>query len=161
MPRQTNPSPVPAGAKPAPGPRAPGHTPKIQRSPGNPARDRRVDALALGSAGEDLAAEYLAGLGYRVIARNWRCTHGELDLICLDAAGSLVMVEVKTRTNDLHGHPCETVTPRKARRMREAARHWIAAHDWRHGAIRFDIVGIITRPGNKLLPDITHLRDVC
>ncbi|MBD8505501.1 YraN family protein [Hoyosella sp. G463] len=161
MPRQTHPSPATAGANPIDRRRATGGSSPSERSHEDADSARRAGARALGSAGEDLAAEYLTRHGYRVIARNWHCQHGELDLICLDPAGTLVMVEVKTRASDLHCHPCETVTPIKARRMRESALHWIAAHEWRARAIRFDIIGIIARPGASTLPAITHLEDVC
>ncbi|WP_278312816.1 YraN family protein [Lolliginicoccus levis] len=161
MPHQPHSSPVHAGANLIARRPDPGQAPQSERSGDHPARARHAGARALGSTGEDLAAAYLINLGYQVIARNWRCVQGELDLICLDTGGSLVMVEVKTRATDLHGHPCEMVTPVKARRMREAARHWLVAHEWRRGAIRFDIVGIIAHPGDSALPDITHLKDVC
>src|SRR5688572_29165892 len=58
-----------------------------------------ADKDVLGRAGEDRAARYFEERGYSVVARNWRCREGELDLI-VEAPGELVVVEVKTRRGD-------------------------------------------------------------
>ena len=69
--------------------------------------DGNVSArAALGGAGERLAAGWLEARGYRVLARNWRCVYGELDLIA-EEADELVFVEVKTRRGVAHGVPEE------------------------------------------------------
>ena len=73
----------------------------------------------LGAQGEHIAAHYLVHtLGWRVIARNWRSgRHGELDLIAEDG-GSIVAVEVKTRSGLGYGNPLEAITARKTARLR-------------------------------------------
>ena len=53
----------------------------------------------LGNRGEQLAAQYLVQRGYTLIARNWRCAHGEIDIVAL-ADSSIVFVEVRTRRAD-------------------------------------------------------------
>jgi putative endonuclease len=97
---------------------------------------------ALGAAGEARAARWYESRGYRVVARNWRCREGELDLV-VERRGVLVVVEVKTRRSDRFGTPAEAVTPTKQRRLRELALRYVAATGARPRAIRFDVVSIL------------------
>ena len=78
----------------------------------------------LGAAGEERAARWYLAQGYEVVARNWRCRDGELDLI-LARARTIVVCEVKTRLSRRAGDPLEAVTARKARRLRELADQWL------------------------------------
>ena len=75
----------------------------------------------LGALGEQLAVEHLTSLGLRILARNWRCRYGELDIIAADADRTVVFVEVKTRSGDGFGGLPEAVTPVKVRRLRRLA----------------------------------------
>ncbi|MGE3622143.1 MAG: YraN family protein [Acidimicrobiia bacterium] len=97
----------------------------------------------MGRRGEDLAAAWYARHGGVVVARNWRCRDGELDLVVRDGPW-LVFVEVKARTSDRFGHPAESVTPAKQRRLRRLAMRFL---DDRQGAgvgrIRFDVVSVL------------------
>ena len=64
----------------------------------------------LGRLGEEAAARHLAGLGWTIIDRNWRCPEGELDIVARDGA-NLVVCEVKTRSGLVYGAPVEAATP--------------------------------------------------
>ena len=100
--------------------------------------------LRLGAVGEDRAAAWYRGHGYTLLARNWRCREGEIDLIC--ALGrTLVICEVKTRSSLAYGHPAEAVTPAKQRRLRTLARLWLAAGGapFAPHAIRFDVAAVL------------------
>lgn len=112
----------------------------------------------LGALGEQLAVEHLTAQGLRIVARNWRCRYGELDVIAAGADGAVVFVEVKTRTGDGFGGWEYAVTPTKVRRIRRLAGLWLAAQDQKWAAIRIDVIGI--RIGRKRTPEITHLRGV-
>lgn len=69
----------------------------------------------LGALGEQLAVDHLLGQGWTILARNWRCRYGELDVIADDpAAGAVVFVEVKTRTGDGFGGLAYAVPRRKS-----------------------------------------------
>ena len=95
--------------------------------------------LALGAAGEDRAAAWYRAHGYEVLARNWRCREGEIDLICARSR-TVVVCEVKTRTSLAFGHPAEAVTPAKQRRIRQLAAQWLAtAAPFRPSEVRFDV----------------------
>lgn len=72
----------------------------------------------IGKKGEEYAAHYLISMGYQVIANNFRCRYGEIDLIVLDPPRtSLIFVEVKTRSSDWFDAEETTLGPRKYRRL--------------------------------------------
>ena len=133
--------------EPWPAPTAPGTVLGMDPSP----------AIALGRYGEQLAAQHLCSAGMTVLARNWRCPQGELDLVLRDTDGTVVFCEVKTRSGTGFGEPSEAVGRTKARRLRALACRWLLEHR-PPGAveIRFDVVSIVRRRGEA--PRLTHLR---
>ncbi len=93
----------------------------------------------LGRRGEDVAVQYLEGQGLTVLSRNWRCRHGELDVVATDAQ-RLVVCEVKTRRSLAYGHPAEAVTPIKQQRIRGLAARWLREEaPGPVGEVRFDV----------------------
>jgi len=98
--------------------------------------------IALGQAGEELAAQWYRARGYQVVDRNWRATIGEIDLVV--RKGRLVVIaEVKTRRTDAFGVPALAVGPTKQQRLRRLAAAWLAAHRIRRRVdVRFDVVAI-------------------
>lgn len=113
----------------------------------------------IGALGEQLAADHLRRLGLRILARNWRCRYGELDVIAADpSTNTVVFVEVKTRTGDGFGGLAHAVTESKARRLRRLAGLWLAAQEHRWAAVRIDVIGV--RIGRRRTPEITHLRGI-
>jgi putative endonuclease len=113
----------------------------------------------LGAFGEQLAVEHLTGLGLAILARNWRCRYGELDVIAADTASrTAVFVEVKTRTGDGFGGVAQAVTPQKVRRLRRLTSLWLAGQNAGWAGIRIDVIGV--RVGRCRTPEITHLQGV-
>lgn len=112
----------------------------------------------LGALGEQIAVEHLQRLGLRIVARNWRCRYGELDVIAADGHRTVVFVEVKTRTGDGFGGVEQAVTPRKLGRIRRLAAIWLAGQDVRWPGVRIDVVGV--RVGRRRDPEVLHLRGV-
>jgi putative endonuclease len=100
--------------------------------------------VELGRSGEKAAADLLKRRGYEVVGAGFRARRGELDLICRRGA-ELVVVEVKTRTNDSFGTPLEAVGPRKRKALVAAAAEYRALAHWR-GNIRYAVVGLTVRP---------------
>lgn len=92
-----------------------------------------------GRLAEDLAARYLVKQGLSVLARNFRCRGGEIDLVCRDGK-TLVFVEVRLRRNAHYGGAGASIDPAKQRRIILAARHFLAAHKAADGDCRFDCV---------------------
>ncbi|HFE66718.1 MAG TPA: YraN family protein [Chloroflexi bacterium] len=103
----------------------------------------------LGAWGEGVAATHLEAEGYRIVARNWRCRQGEIDLIA-QAGATLVFVEVKTRRGRSMGSPEEALTPQKSRKLIQLAQLYLAEHDldvdW-----RIDLVAVELDTSGKLL----------
>ncbi|TNF30037.1 MAG: YraN family protein [Deltaproteobacteria bacterium] len=100
---------------------------------------------ALGRRGEARARRYLRRHGLRLVARNWRCELGELDVIARDG-DTVVFVEVRTASGDgFAGGPVYTVGPEKQRRLIRLARAWLRQSRWRPTAIRFDVVAVRRR----------------
>ena len=98
---------------------------------------------SLGAAGEEVAAAWYTARGYEVVARNWRCKDGELDLI-VRAGRTYVFCEVKTRRSTTFGLPVEAVTRTKQMRIRRLAARWL--EDGAPGPakdIRFDVASVM------------------
>jgi len=82
--------------------------------------------------------------GYEVVARNWRCRDGELDLV-LRKARTIVFCEVKTRTTSAFGAPVEAVTTAKQRRLRHLAVAWLdQAPRSQFSDLRFDVASVLS-----------------
>ena len=99
------------------------------------------DRLHVGKLGEDLALKKLKKLGYRCIARNYRCPLGEMDLIARDGE-TLVFVEIKTRRDKSLGYAKEAVDKRKKRQLSKVALAYMKAEDCCDVKSRFDVVAI-------------------
>lgn len=94
----------------------------------------------LGKWGEQQAVDYLERKGYRIVARDWKDGHRDLDLVAMDG-DTLVIVEVKTRRNNVFGEPEEAVDWRKIRSLSIAASRFVRLYRI-NSDIRFDIVSI-------------------
>jgi putative endonuclease len=95
-----------------------------------------------GAAGEDLACRHLESHGFAILARNFRCRSGEVDVVAQDADATVVFVEVKERHGASHGAGYEAVTFGKRRRVIRAARLFAAARGLSEDPIRFDVISI-------------------
>lgn len=88
-----------------------------------------------------MAADFLEAAGLRILARNWRCAEGELDIVAAEQR-TLVVCEVKTRSGSGYGTPLEAITRAKRARLRRLAVRWISVHDLLFDGIRVDAVGL-------------------
>jgi putative endonuclease len=111
----------------------------------------------LGRRGEDQAARYLQGIGYRIIARRERVLRGDIDLIALDDR-TVVFVEVRTRTDTNHGHPAETVGYQKQRRIAQLANAYIRRNRLEDCRVRIDVV-TVTLDGPDGKPVVEHFQN--
>jgi putative endonuclease len=98
----------------------------------------------IGSRGEEAAADVYRRRGYRVVARNWRCRLGELDLV-VERGGVLVFCEVKSRRQSVFGGGFEAVTWRKRAKLRVVAEAFLQATGSHPQAIRFDVASVAVR----------------
>ena len=98
---------------------------------------------ALGAGGERAVAEWYEQRGYQVVARNWRCRDGELDLV-LRKGRTLVFCEVKSRSSVAFGAPVEAVTRAKQARLRRLAALWLEEQPRaRSSELRFDVASVL------------------
>ncbi len=110
--------------------------------------------IELGKSGEEIAVAFLQDKGYRIIERNWRWGHQEIDIIARDG-NFIVVVEVKTRHSDSFAEPGIHVNHNKQRILVRAANAFV---NYRRlaGEVRFDTITILVRPGGT---EINHIAD--
>lgn len=107
------------------------------------------DRRGLGRRGEELAARQLAAKGYEIVARNWRCKTGELDLVARDGE-CLVLVEVRTRRGRAMGSPEGSITATKQARLIALSEAYVQENGW-DGDWRIDVVAIEMDGRGRLL----------
>lgn len=110
---------------------------------------------AVGAYGERVAVRYLVDRGMVLLARNWRCSSGEIDAILRDR-DVLVFVEVKTRRGERFGSPASAIVPAKVARLRRLAAQWLAQAGIHPREVRFDVVEVWVRRSGAAT--VEHLR---
>ena len=116
------------------------------------------DARAVGAAGEELAARWLGRAGLRLLARNYRCAGGEVDIVA-EERDELVFVEVRTRRHGGLVGPEESLTRRKQERLVRAAEHYLVTTRAADRPWRIDLVAIEVGPLG-VVHRVEHLRNV-
>ena len=104
-------------------------------------RQKKAARQGLGRMGERMAGEVLMRKGYAILECNFRCQHGEIDLVA-EHEGELVFVEVKTRRGTAFGRPEEAVTPRKQQKILEVASYYLDVHNCSQRSWRIDVVAV-------------------
>jgi putative endonuclease len=112
---------------------------------------------ALGKLGEQAAVDHLQRSGLRILDRNWRCAEGEIDIVAAERR-SLVICEVKTRSDLRYGSPLEAISRRKRTRLRRLAVLWLVAHGVLFDEVRVDAVGVLRGPSGELA--VEHVRGI-
>src|SRR5574340_1142891 len=110
---------------------------------------------ATGNKGEELVVRFLKNAGYRVVERNYRCRLGEIDIVALDG-GTLVFVEVKSRTSESFGDPQLAVGPDKQKKISRIALNYLQEKNMLSRNVRFDVVAVKMLPAGNTLE---HIRD--
>lgn len=121
---------------------------------------------SLGQTGEQLAVRALEEAGFTIVARNWRCGAGEIDIVAEEigpdyAAGGTpapwrVVVEVRTRRGDAYGTALQSIGPAKQAKLRQVARQYVQDTGW-IGPWRIDVVAVQMDGAGHLL-GIEHIR---
>ena len=102
-----------------------------------------MNKRTLGTQKEEMAAEFLAKQGIKILEKNFACKMGEIDLICLDK-GCLVFVEVKYRKNTSYGYPQEAVTKNKRRKIILVSGYYrMLKHYGDNTTMRFDVISVL------------------
>lgn len=108
-----------------------------------------MSTKSIGTAGEAFVAKYLRKKGYTLLASQWRCRFGELDLVAKDKRGTICFVEVKLRSEGAIGLPREFVDSRKQSRLRTAAQAYLSTHEIDAPA-RFDVAEVYTDQEHRI-----------
>lgn len=111
----------------------------------------------LGLAGEDIAVRFLLSRDYAILARRWRTRFGEIDIVA-EHGGTLVFVEVKTRTSTGYGSPEEAITYWKRQRLRRTAYAFLASRRLHDVPFRIDAIAVLLPPAGTAT--LRHLRSV-
>jgi len=101
-----------------------------------------------GARGEESAAEFLRGQGYRILERNYRCPLGEVDIIASEG-NTVVFVEVKTRASERFGPPQSAIGPKKQKRMTAIALYYLKGQGWLGRPARFDVAAVSLGEGEE------------
>jgi putative endonuclease len=115
------------------------------------------DRKLLGQWGEKRCEKFLARKGLKTLIRNFSCKTGEIDLVMVDTDGSIVFVEVRTKTRrseKTFGSPEDSITYPKKVKLSSAASHFLATHKIEDRPFRFDVVSIVL--GRTGRPQIRH-----
>ncbi|ASS75675.1 YraN family protein [Tumebacillus algifaecis] len=113
----------------------------------------------IGDLGEQIASDWLTQQGYHLIARNWRCQAGELDIIAAEG-DTLLFLEVRTRTTFTRfGTAEESVDWRKQRQVRQLAVHYLSTEQFRYKRFRFDVIVVYLQRDSEQILQIRHLRN--
>lgn len=112
---------------------------------------RLYNSGLIGAQAERLAQSYLITQGFTLIQQNYRCFHGEIDLVMQDK-NDIVFVEVRKRSNTQYGNAIESITESKVKKLNKAAMHFLQLKQWLYKVnSRFDIVAIHTIAGETQL----------
>ena len=112
----------------------------------------------LGETAEAFAANYLKAKGYRILAQNYRCRHGEIDIVALDKF-TLVFIEVRAKRSLDFGLPQESVGHRKQKKLREVARYYLATERDKGSICRFDVVAVLYDVENQKVQKLEHIEN--
>jgi len=108
-----------------------------------------------GIQGEEVASRYLVKKGYRILERNYRCEHYEIDIIA-EQGNTIVFCEVKTARTERFGPSIMWVTPEKIKHISRAAEEYIATHDTNGFSFRFDVIGLEVKDGKTKINHIEN-----
>lgn len=109
-----------------------------------------------GAWGERIAAEYLERRGWSVLARNYRLSRKEIDLIARQGC-TIAFIEVKTRSDERFAHPLESLGIIQRRRIAEVAAAWVSEHGSEAEVYRFDLICVLRSREGEIRID--HLPD--
>ena len=103
-----------------------------------------LNTKILGEKYENMAIHYLKQQKYKILARNFLCPAGEIDIVAYDKTNKYIaFVEVKYRATNAFGRPLEAITPEKQRKIKTASQVYLKLNGWLDENYRFDAIEII------------------
>jgi putative endonuclease len=104
-----------------------------------------MGTIDTGKIGEKIAEEYLIKIGYKILDKNWRESHGELDIVALDG-NTLVFIEVKYRSDEYFMDIHYAISYSKAKLLKKYAQKYMNHTKVFFDEIRFDFIGVLPNP---------------
>lgn len=118
-------------------------------------RDRSERGRHAALLGEAEAVAALEAAGYRILARNYRCPFGEIDIVA-EEGEVLAFIEVKARSSLAYGLPHQAITPAKRRRLARSAVYYLLHHDVEERPYRMDVVSVYLDRGEVMGTEIVR-----
>ena len=115
--------------------------------------------LRVGKTGEAAARSHLEKLGYKILETNYRCPLGEIDIVARENT-TTVIVEVRTKTGSEFGRPEESITPKKAYRLRRLALYYLQSVYKREISCRIDLVAVILNEDDNSVRTLNHIKGI-
>ncbi len=116
---------------------------------------KNLTKIITGKKGEDIAVSFLKKKGYRILATNFRCALGEIDIVAQEN-GDFVFIEVKTRKSGALGYPEQAVGIKKQRKISQVALYYLQVKHLLDANARFDVVAVTMSGSNQ---DITLIKN--
>jgi putative endonuclease len=141
-------------------PAPPYHKDGMEHSPENSSQPRsRLPWWRrwFGMRAETAVARYIKHQGYRILARNYRCSHGEIDLIAIDG-NCLVFIEVRSTAGERTERPALSVDRTKQNRLTRLALHYLQSNHLLGRPARLDVIAV-SWPANAKVPQIDHYQN--
>lgn len=108
-----------------------------------------------GSKGEDIAADFLKGKGYKILYRNYKTPLGEADIVARNG-DTIIFIEVKARSTDSFGQPFEAVNFRKQEKLKRIALYYLKHNNRIESPVRFDVISILSKDGKA---EVNHIKE--
>jgi len=115
------------------------------------------DPKRLGRWGEKRCEKFLKAKGLKTLTRNFSCKTGEIDLVMVAPDGTIVFIEVRTRSDETFGPPESSITPAKKNRLFRTSRYFLATNNIENRPFRFDVVAIVL--GRTGRPKLKHYKN--
>lgn len=115
--------------------------------------------IRTGKQGEELAVAHLRKAGYKIVARNYRCLYGEMDVIARDG-DTIVFIEVKSRKSETFGQPQEAVGLEKRKKLSRISLHYIQQKRLEACNARFDVIAVKMSPDENRIDLIRNAFDL-
>lgn len=118
-----------------------------------------ADRIKTGQTGEEAAREYLKSIGYKIIETNYRCPLGEIDIVARDNQ-TIILIEVRSKTNTRYGLPEESITTTKARRLKRLALYYLKSAFKREVPCRIDFISVMLSEEDLRVLKLKHIRGI-
>ena len=115
-----------------------------------------MDNLEFGRFGEEKALSYLENQNYEIIARNFSCNQGEIDIIAKDK-DEIVFCEVKTRNSFKYGKPVDAVDSFKQKHIWNVAQYYLYKNNLLNSFVRFDVIEVYLKNNKVFINQIKNM----